>query len=83
MFANIRIPINCTSRDLVEVIPADSEKGPIDIWLDGFEFPDMPKGADEVYKVKGIKCYVGPGYVLPYFRERKLNDLPKQKFSLK
>ena len=55
MFANIRITINCTTRDLVEVIPADSEKGPIDIWLDGFEFPDMPKGADEVYKVKGIK----------------------------
>lgn len=40
--------------DLVEVIPADSEKGPIDIWLDGFEFPGLPKAADEVYKVKGV-----------------------------
>lgn len=42
-----------TINDLVEVISKDSEKGPIDIWLDGFEFPDLPKGADEVYKVKG------------------------------
>jgi len=44
---------NVTINDLVEVIPADSEKGPIDIWLDGFEFPDLPKKAGEVYKIKG------------------------------
>ncbi|KAL5264148.1 hypothetical protein ACHWQZ_G005283 [Mnemiopsis leidyi] len=50
-----------TIQDLVEVIPADSEKGPIDIWLDGFEFPDLPKGPDEVYKVKGTAIgEVGP-----------------------
>lgn len=35
------------------MIPKDSEKGPIDLWLDGFEFPGLPKSANEVYKVKG------------------------------
>lgn len=50
-----------TIQDLVEVIPNSSEKGPIDIWLDGFEFPDLPKGPDEVYKVKGTNAgEVGP-----------------------
>lgn len=52
---------NITINDLVEVVSKDSEKGPIDIWLDGFEFPDLPKGADEVYKVKGTEIgSVGP-----------------------
>ena len=46
----------------MEVIPNDSEKGPIDIWLDGFEFPDLPKGADEVYKVKGNSTYLKTVY---------------------
>lgn len=51
-----------TIHDLVEVIPKDSEKGPIDIWLDGFEFPDLPKGPNEVYKVKGTNVgETGPG----------------------
>jgi len=41
--------------DLVEVVSASGEKGPIDIWLDGFEFPGLAKADGEVYKVKGLE----------------------------
>jgi len=42
-----------TLTDMVEVIDADSEKGPIDMWLDGFQLPDLPKTAAQVYRIKG------------------------------
>lgn len=65
-----------TIQDLVEVIPSDSEKGPIDIWLDGFEFPGMPKGANEVYKVKGTNVgEIGPTPDL----WRYMHDIPAVK----
>ena len=51
------------------MIPADSEKGPIDIWLDGFEFPGLPKGPNEVYKVKGT-------YWINLLRSRILLPVP-------
>lgn len=38
---------------MLEVVDANTPKGPIDVFLDGFVIAEMPKGPAQVYKLKG------------------------------
>lgn len=40
-------------EDMLEVVDANTPKGPIDVFLDGFVIAEMPKGPAQVYKLKG------------------------------
>ena len=44
-----------TIKDMVEIVDKNSEKGPLDMWLDGFQFPDLPKSEDQVYRIRGTQ----------------------------
>jgi len=40
-------------EDMMEVVDADTPRGPIDVFLDGFVIAELPKSPGQIYKLKG------------------------------